>query len=316
MASPVEVFFSYAHEDEMWRIELEKHLSLLQHKGFITVWHDRKIASGTAWAQEIDTHLKAAHLILLLISSDFLASDYCWGVELQEALRRHQRGEACVIPILVRPVDWNEAPFSHLQALPRDNKAISSWSNRDEALTQVAQGIRQALVEWDIHRTVTFTSSLPFLNMPFERNPLFTGRERVLEQLHQTLQASKATALTQRQAISGLGGIGKTQTAVEYAYRHQSDYQLIIWVKADSQEILTTEFNTLAHLLHLPITQEQDQSFIIDSVKRWFQDHPGWLLVFDNADDLLLAQKYLPIGEQGHILLTTRSQITGTMPSL
>ena len=106
MASSVEVFFSYAHEDEVWRIELEKHLSMLQRKGFIAAWHDRKISAGMEWAREIDIHLQTSQIILLLISADFLASNYCWGVELQEAMRRHRAGTACVIPILIRPVDW------------------------------------------------------------------------------------------------------------------------------------------------------------------------------------------------------------------
>src|SRR3984893_10743095 len=308
MASGVEVFFSYAHEDEVWRTELEKHLSILQRKGLISAWHDRNISAGMEWAREIDTHLQTSQIILLLISADFLASDYYWGVELQEAMRRHHAGTACVIPILIRAVDWKGAPFSQLQTLPRDNRAITSWTNRDEAFTQVAEGIRQAIAEWEVHRSVTFTSSLPFLNMPHERNPLFTGREDVLERLYKTLHTGKTTALTQRQAISGLGGIGKTQTAVEYACRYQGDYQVIAWVKADAQETLATEFATLARHLNLPIIQEQDQTFIIESVRRWFQEHSGWLLIFDNADDLLMVRKFLPSSEKGHILLTTRSQ--------
>src|SRR5579859_5405416 len=313
MASSVEVFFSYAHEDEAWRIELEKHLSILQRRGLIATWHDRNISAGTEWAREIDTHLQTSQIILLLISADFLASDYCWGIELQEAMRRHHAGTACVIPILIRPVAWQEAPFSKLQALPRDNRAVTSWPNRDEAFTQVAEGIRQAIAEWEVHRSVTFTSSLPFLNIPHERNPLFTGREGVLERLHQALHAGKTTALTQRQAISGLGGIGKTQTAVEYAYRYQGDYQLIAWVKADEPGMLATEFTTLARLLNLPIMQEQDQTYIIESVKRWFHDHSAWLLIFDNADDLLMVRKFLPSTGKGHILLTTRSHTTGNI---
>jgi len=111
MATRAEVFFSYAHEDELWKMELEKHLSLLQRQGLITAWHDRKIIAGAEWAHEIDTHLKTASLILLLVSADFLASNYCWGVELKEAMQRHQAGQACVIPILVRPVDWKESPL-------------------------------------------------------------------------------------------------------------------------------------------------------------------------------------------------------------
>jgi tetratricopeptide (TPR) repeat protein len=313
MASSVEVFFSYAPADEEWRSELEKHLSLLQRKGLISTWHNRKVSLGTEPAREIDTHLQTSQIILLLISSDFMASEYCWGVELKEAMRRHRAGTACVIPILIRPVDWKEAPFGQLQVLPRDGRAVTSWPNRDEAFTQVAEGIRQAVAEWEVHRNVTFTSSLPFLNMPHERNPLFTGREDVLERLHQALHAGKTTALTQRQAISGLGGIGKTQTAVEYAFRYQGDYQVIAWVKADEPGTLATEFSTLARLLNLPIMQEQDQAFVIESVRRWFHEHSGWLLIFDNADDLLMVKKFLPSSEKGHILLTTRSQTTGSI---
>jgi len=125
--TPVEVFYSYAHEDEAFRTTLEKHLSLLRRQGVITAWHDRHILPGTDWAQAIDEHLESASVILLLISADFLASDYCYGVEMQRALERHQANEARVVPILLRPVDWHGAPFAHLQALPTDVKPITSW---------------------------------------------------------------------------------------------------------------------------------------------------------------------------------------------
>src|SRR5579859_1437165 len=109
--APVEVFYSYAHEDEVLRNELEKHLSILQRLGLISSWHDRQIVAGTDWAKAIDTHLETASLILLLVSSDFLVSDYCYGVEMKRALERHQMKEARVIPILLRPVEWKGAPF-------------------------------------------------------------------------------------------------------------------------------------------------------------------------------------------------------------
>ena len=110
-STPVEVFYSYAHKDEAFRNELEKHLSLLRRQGLITAWHDRHILPGTDWAQAIDEHLERASVILLLISADFLASDYCYGLEMQRALERHQANEARVIPILLRPVDWNKRSF-------------------------------------------------------------------------------------------------------------------------------------------------------------------------------------------------------------
>jgi tetratricopeptide (TPR) repeat protein len=147
--------------------------------------------------------------------------------------------------------------------------------------------------------------------MPFQRNPFFTGREDLLTRLHTTLVTGKQAALSQPQAISGLGGIGKTQTAIEYAYRFRDDYNAIFWVKAESRETLLSDMLTLAHLLKLPQKQDQDQEQVVELIKDWFQSHTGWLLIFDNADDLTMIREFLPAGGQGHILLTTRSQVTG-----
>lgn len=99
----IAVFYSYAHEDESLREQLEKRLSMLRRQGLISEWHDRQIAAGTEWAQEIDAHLETASVILLLVSSDFLASDYCYDIEMQRALERHARSEARVIPVILRP---------------------------------------------------------------------------------------------------------------------------------------------------------------------------------------------------------------------
>ncbi|MBW4481866.1 MAG: toll/interleukin-1 receptor domain-containing protein [Tildeniella torsiva UHER 1998/13D] len=147
----VEVFFSYSHRDEDLRDELEKHLSNLKHQGVIEAWHDRRIDAGSEWAKSIDARLNAAHVILLLVSADFLASQYCYDhedrydLELKQALERHQMGEALVIPVILRPVDWQDAPFGKLQPLPKDGKAVTIWENRDEAFLNVAQGIRQTV---------------------------------------------------------------------------------------------------------------------------------------------------------------------------
>jgi len=142
---PIEIFCSYAHADERWRQQLDIHLKLLHRPGLISVWYDRQIAPGAEWAQAIDTHLNKASVILLLISPDFFASDYCYGIEMERALQRHRANEARVIPILLRPVDWKRAPFAYLQALPTNAKPITTWSNRDEAFTDVATGIRRAI---------------------------------------------------------------------------------------------------------------------------------------------------------------------------
>ena len=109
---------------------------------------------------EIDAHVNSADIILLLVSPDFLASDYCYKVEMETALDRHKQRAAVVIPIILRPVDWSGAPFGHLQALPRDGRPVTSWSNRDEAFTSIAQGIRE-VVERSIRRGISQSGSVP-----------------------------------------------------------------------------------------------------------------------------------------------------------
>ena len=154
-------------------------------------------------------------------------------------------------------------------------------------------------------------------NVPYRRNPFFTGREEVLKQIHAKLTTSQTDALTQTQAITGLGGIGKTQLAVEYAYRYRESYQAVLWVRASSRDALTSDFVSLADLLFLPEADKQDQNLVVTAVKRWLAGHTGWLLIMDNADDLELASDFLPSGDNGQILLTTRAQATGSIaPSI
>jgi hypothetical protein len=144
---PLSVFFSYSHKDETLRDELAKHLSILQRQGVIQTWHDRRISAGTEWAGQIDDNMNSADIILLLISSDFLASTYCYDVELKRAMQRHAEKTARVIPVILRAVDWHDASFGKLQALPKDAKPITSWSNQDEAFADVAKGIRNAVAD-------------------------------------------------------------------------------------------------------------------------------------------------------------------------
>lgn len=143
----VEIFYSYAHEDEALRDELEKNLTLLRRQGVVSGWHDRQIGAGEEWAGQIDEHLESAGIILLLVSPDFIASDYCWDKEMTRAMERHQEGTARVIPVILRPVDWHSAPFGRLQALPRNGKAVTTWKNRDKAFLDVTRGIREAVQE-------------------------------------------------------------------------------------------------------------------------------------------------------------------------
>jgi formylglycine-generating enzyme required for sulfatase activity len=138
---PVKVFFSYAHEDRDLRDKLEEHLSVLKHEGLIVTWHDRDIGAGREWAGRVGAELESADIILLLISSSFLASAYCYDKEMHRALQRHEEGVAVVIPVILRAADWEGAPFGKLQALPREGRPVTKWRNRDEAFTDIANEI-------------------------------------------------------------------------------------------------------------------------------------------------------------------------------
>lgn len=146
---PITIFFCYAREDEALLNKLKSHLRPLQRQGLIDVWYDRDISAGTEWEQEIKQHLNSAQIVLLLVSPDFMNSDYCYSIEMKRALERHTRSEAKVIPVILRPVDWHEGPIGGLQALPTDGKPVKGpdWYDLDTALYDVTKGIRKVVMQ-------------------------------------------------------------------------------------------------------------------------------------------------------------------------
>jgi len=308
-ASPVEVFFSYSHVDEKLKDELIKQLSMLKNQGVIAAWHDRKITAGREFEGEISQHLNSALVILLLISADFLASSYCYDVEMKRAMERHAKGEARVIPVFLRACDWKGAPFAKLLGLPTDAKPVTSWANRDEAFTNVARGVRRAVEDMPAKAApVVRAAGLPAIwNVPHRRNINFTGREALLADLRQALTSGGHAALTQ--AIHGLGGVGKTQLAVEYAYRHAGGYDAVWWVRAEEPATLAADYAALATEQKLLPPGTTDQQALIAAAKGWLSrpvGTPNWLLVLDNAPNPGAVRDYLPLGATGHVLITSR----------
>jgi tetratricopeptide (TPR) repeat protein len=151
----------------------------------------------------------------------------------------------------------------------------------------------------------SLTALSPYWHVPYQRNPFFTGREEVLQRVHEALHQQQSALLSQSSALSGLGGIGKTQTAIEYAYRYANDYAAIFWVSAETTESLTSSFLALAEALNLPERHDHEQQRIVVAVLRWLNMHSDWLLIFDNVEDLELVKGFLPSSRRGTALLFT-----------
>ncbi len=227
-SQPITVFVSYSHRDEEFKDELVAHLANLKRQGKIRAWQDRDIEAGTEWDAEIRQQLESAEIILLLISHYFINSDYCYDLEMRRAIERHQEGTARVIPIILKPCDWQETPFSKLQVLPKDGKPVSQWGDRDEAFLNVAQGIRRAVESLQLITPPPPNSAAPPTPNPLPETPpyrrpagrlythafstynpdKFTGRDDETAHLTQILNGGCRIL-----AIAGMTGIGKTALA-------------------------------------------------------------------------------------------------------
>ena len=161
---PPTLFFSYSHMDESLRDQLEVHLSALKRQGLIAAFHDRRITAGSDLGKAIDTDLNSAEVILLLVSPDFIASDFCYDREMTRAMERHEKGDARVIPVILRPCDWHDLPFGKLLGVPRDGKAITTWTNADEAFQDVVRSIKAALKQLG-ERTTPAVPAVPVKQM-------------------------------------------------------------------------------------------------------------------------------------------------------
>lgn len=168
----MKIFLSYTHVDEQFCDMLQKHLAALKHQGLIETWHDRRIRAGDEFDNVIDRQLNEAQVILLLVSADFIASRYCYEIEMARALERHRAGEARVIPVILRPCDWKETPFGKLMAAPKDGKPIKAWPDIDEAFLDVVQRIKEVLSD---QRRAPVFSAIP---VPTPKESIIADRPR------------------------------------------------------------------------------------------------------------------------------------------
>jgi tetratricopeptide (TPR) repeat protein len=315
---PIHIFLSIAYKDRAFRKALEKHLSVLKWSKLIDDWHEYEIPPGSEWQRVAGERLNQADIILLCITPDFVASHYCYSVEVRQALEKHEAGTAHVIPVLFRPTFWQDLPFARLSGLPTSKregvKPVTEWRNKDRAYVEIVAAIEKLIRQLSTANAHPQEDPPLLSTIPYRHNPFFTARTGVLQAIYATF-AAPHNGSTTLQILSGLGGVGKTQIAIEYVHRYSADYRACFWLKGDSPEDLLADFTQLAHLLGLPEEKEPEQHIVIAAVKRYLQRAPRWLLIIDNLVNFELVDDIIPLHGEGDILITTQEQRVETLAS-
>jgi len=304
-------FISYNKADRGWA---EWIAWQLEAEGYSTILQAWDFRPGGNFILEMDHATMVATRTIAVLSPDYLDALYT-KPEWAEAFRQDPTGkDGKLLPVRVRTCTLKGllAAIGYIDLVGRNNalaaqNALLAGVRRSRAIPSTAPIFPGDASPQPPEPPPAFPGNWPLVwNVPYRRNRFFTGRETLLTTLHEQLTGKKAVALTQTLAIHGLGGIGKTQTAVEYAYRYQQRYQAVFWVRAAALDTLCSDYVSMAGLLHLAEKDDQDQIRILHVVKQWLSRQKEWLLILDNADDLEIIPDYLPAGENGHILLTTR----------
>ncbi len=309
-------FISYTHADTKWAEWIGWQL---EEAGYSTILQAWDFQPGMNFVLEMDQAATVARCTIAVLSPDYLSARYTQP-EWAAAFRRDPTSEkGALLPVRVQncEVEGLLGTIIYIDLVDLDERrgreTLLAGVRQERGKPKTAPGF-PGEGKHTIPEPPHFPGSLPPLwNVPYRRNAYFTGREDILKHLADALRTGNTAAVTQPQAISGLGGIGKTQSAVEYAYRYATDYQTVLWVTAATQDTLIASFLDLARLLNLPEKDEQDQTITVQAVKQWLEHHDHWLLIVDNADDLALTEEFLPTAGKGHIILTTRAQAPGTL---
>jgi tetratricopeptide (TPR) repeat protein len=324
--APTDFFISYTRADQRWAEWIAWHLEAAGYHTQIQAWD---FQAGGNIALKMHTAARQASRTIAVLSPDYFASQYT-PAEWAAAFWRDPKGEqGLLLPVRVRPCDVEGilGPISYIDLVDQDEQtaretllqAIKQERRKPSSppafpstpLTPAASSVPAAAQSPALP---SFPGALPAVwNIPYPRNPYFTGREELLHRLAASLRAGETVGISQPQAVHGLGGVGKTQLALEYAYRYYQDYEAVLWTRADTLEALISGFVTFASLLQLLVEEERDQLKIIQAVKDWLMNHKGWLLILDNADELTLVQDFLPPAGRGHTLLTTRATSMGRL---
>ena len=320
------VFISYSHKDEAWKDHLKTHLAVLEHQNLLSVWDDRQIAAGDDWYPEIEQAIESAQIAILLISAEFLSSKFILGKEIPPLLERRREEDLRVIPLILKPCSWQTVSWlTKIQGRPLDNRPLSGFDehHRDYHLSQLALEINELLtkipssIQPNISANTIAPLQTPKVNYD-PRNPAFlvpfrakgkymVGRDAALEKVRQQLLAGKPTSIGQTALFQGIGGLGKTQLAVEYAYHYRDAYPNgVYWITADE--------NIDAQLTQIAVTANwvapvSEHAVKLDVARNRLRTYSDCLVVFDNLESVEAIRDYLPDASANpHILVTSRRE--------
>jgi tetratricopeptide (TPR) repeat protein len=325
------VLISYSHDSPAHADRVRELSDRLRADGIDCILDQYEVSSPEGWPRWMDRHVRDADFVLMVCTETYyrrVMGEETPGTGLGVRWEGHVSYQHIYnagtvntkfIPVLLETGKYEHIP-TPLQGVARYfTQTEESYEDLYRRLTNQPEHVKPALgevrrlelaarlqpLEPKKRRQDFFAATL--MNLPFERNPFFTGREKILGDLHAAF--TKTGAASPVQAINGLGGLGKTQTAIEYAYRHSNDYTHVFWVRADSHLALSTGFVEIARLLNLPEKDAQSPDDTVRAVNRWLETNSDWLLIFDNADAPELLKGFRPRNTKGHVLLTSRAQV-------
>jgi len=320
------VFISYSHKDENWKDHLKTHLAVLEHQNLLSVWDDRQIAAGDDWYPEIEQAIESAHIAILLISADFLSSKFILGQEIPPLLERRREKGLRVIPLILKPCSWQTVSWlTKIQGRPVDNKPLSGFDehNQDRHLSELALEINELLnkisssIQPNMSANTIAPSQMPKVNYD-PRNPAFlvpfrakgkymVGRNAALEKVRQQLLAGKPTSIGQTALFQGIGGLGKTQLAVEYAHHYRDEYPNgVYWITAD--ENIDAQLTQIAVAASW-VAPASEHAVKLDVARNRLKIYSDCLIVFDNLESVEAIRDYLPDSSANpHILVTSRRE--------
>jgi len=304
----IDFFISYNSADKTWA---EWTAWTLEEAGYSTALQAWDFRPGSNFVLEMQRAASEAERTIAILSPAYLDALYTQP-EWAAAFVQDPTGiKGTLLPVCIQKCDLKGLlpAIIHINLVDLDETAAKEALLQGIKRERMKPSVKSAF-PGDIRRSVSeqprYPGALPPIwNVPHNRNPNFTGREEHLASLKMALSSGKPAALTQ--AIHGLGGVGKTQLALEYAYRNVAEYDVVWWVRSEEPATLAADYASLADALDLPEKEAADQLLIIKAVKQWLEQNPKWLLVFDNAKDWADVKKYIPHGQMGHVLITSRN---------